>query len=159
MVQNVKIRKFRKGDEFEVAKIIRDANQITLKNYYPSAVIKRMSAEARANKIRKKAIEKNFKVALLGGKIVGFIGLTENRIRSFFVHPSHQGKGIGRVLIEMAESDAKILKMKFIQLNSSLFAVKFYKHFGYKKIKNLKPNKKNGRWFEVVLMKKNLSKS
>lgn len=159
MALKVRIRKFRFGDEFAVVRIIRDANRITLKKFYSPSVIKQMCVNTTAAKIRKKGKEKNLVVAIIGNKIVGVVGLTQNRPRSFFVHPRHQGKGIGRMLIQSIEKKAKKLKMKFLKLNSSLFAVSFYKHFGYKVIKRLKPNKTNGPGFEVVLMKKNLIKS
>lgn len=158
MAMKVMIRKFRKGDEYGVAKIIRDANRITLKKFYSPSIIRQMCSDANAKIIRIKAKEKNFKVATFKNKVVGVIGSTDNRIRSFFVSPSFQGKGVGRALIDHLEREIKKLKTKFIQLNSSLYAVEFYKHFGYKIIKNIKAKTKSGLGFEVVLMKKFLSK-
>ena len=154
----VRIRKFHMGDEYSVAKIIRDANRITLKKFYSPAIIRQMCADANAKMVRKKAKDKNFKVAIFKNRIVGVIGSTENRIRSFFVSPSFQGKGVGRSLIEHLEREVKKLRINFIQLNSSLYAVKFYKHFGYKIVKHIKSKTRNGTWFEVVLMKKFLPK-
>ncbi|MFA6105394.1 MAG: GNAT family N-acetyltransferase [Patescibacteria group bacterium] len=121
-------------------------------------MIKFLCSGASAVKILKKSKERNYKVAVLGNKIVGVICLTENenRIRQFFVDPLHQGKGVGRELINFIEKEAKKLKLKYLQVHSSLFAVLFYKHFGYKKIRKLIIHKNNGPKFETILMKKAL---
>lgn len=152
----VKIRKFRAGDERAVARIIREATKIT-NEYYSPAVIKYLCANATAGKILEKAKKKNFRVAKLGGKIVGVIGLTENRIRQFFVDPLYQGKGVGRALLEYIESVAQKSKYSNFEVHSTLYAVPFYKHFGYKRIKKHKFTEKKGVVFETVLMKKILS--
>jgi N-acetylglutamate synthase-like GNAT family acetyltransferase len=150
----VKIRKFRKGDQYAVARIIREATRVTNKGFYSPAIIKHLCLDARADKILAKAKIKNFRVTILKDKIVGVVGLTENRIRQFFVHPTYQGKGIGRLLIEYIQTEAKKLNMNFLDVHSSLYAVEFYKHFGFKKVKVFKPNKLNNRLFTVVVMKK-----
>lgn len=158
MVQNLKIRKFRKGDEFSVSKVVRAATSITNKKFYSPSILKQYFLQSTPKKILERSKEKNFRVAVLNKKIVGVIGLCESRVRQFFVHPTHQGKGIGRALIEYIELTARKMKIRELSVHSSLSAVGFYKHFGFRKIRIIFPNKKLGRISKTVLMNKVLSK-
>lgn len=58
----------------------------------------------------------------------------ENRIgqiRFMAVSSSHQGKGLGKLIIEFLEAKAKEKQLKEIQLQARENAVEFYKNCGY----------------------------
>jgi predicted N-acetyltransferase YhbS len=78
-------------------------------------------------------------VAEQGAQIVGVIrgGRTDHSGRtvlmSLFVSGPHQGRGIGRALVERFESEYIALGASVIKVSATLFAVPFYSRLGYKK--------------------------
>ena len=82
----------------------------------------------------KKMIQSEFVwVAEERGKIVGVLRGRMDRLGSLFVVKSHQGEGIGQMLVERFEQEIKSLGGGVIRVASSLYAVKFYENLGYKK--------------------------
>lgn len=72
-------------------------------------------------------------------EVVGIIGLkmNDNRLRSFFVDPAMQGKGIGRMLYEHLEKIARKKGIKKLVLEGSPLGEPVYKKFGFKKIRTI----------------------
>lgn len=64
------------------------------------------------------------------GKIVGFIGTSNDNIEMLFIDPQFRGKGVGRVLTKFAIKDLKIEKVDVNEQN--LQAVRFYEKLGFK---------------------------
>lgn len=64
------------------------------------------------------------------GKAVAFLGLSEDTIEMLFVHPSAQGKGYGKELIEYAIHKRDIYKVDVNEQNEK--ALSFYLNRGFK---------------------------
>ena len=73
----------------------------------------------------------NIFVCEKNGEIIGSIAHNKNKIHNFFVSPEYHKQGIG---IQMLEFIEEIIAKDFnkIVLDSSPYAVEFYKKFGYK---------------------------
>ncbi|MCK5793360.1 MAG: GNAT family N-acetyltransferase [Anaerolineales bacterium] len=67
------------------------------------------------------------------GEIVGVLRGRSSRLGSLFVAKSHQGEGIGQMLVERFEQEIKLLGGGVIRVASSMYAVGFYENLGYKK--------------------------
>jgi GNAT superfamily N-acetyltransferase len=63
--------------------------------------------------------------------IVGTAARRENRLEAFFVHPDWQRRGVGTLLLEALEEDARVDALRAVWLESSLTAVGFYKKLGF----------------------------
>ena len=86
-------------------------------------------------KLKQSSKELNFYVCELNNQIVGSVAFKKNQIHNLFVDPEFHRVGIGKKLLEFAES--KIFKNhQIIVLDSSPYAVDFYKKFGYKILEN-----------------------
>ena len=59
------------------------------------------------------------------------IKIDESSLFTIFISPEHQGKGIGRKIIETLEKDKYFLRAKRIEVPASITAVPFYKKMGY----------------------------
>lgn len=70
-------------------------------------------------------------------KVVGIIGLKNNELKTFFVDPNYQGKGIGRLLYNRLEQTARERKVKILTLNGSPLGEQAYLKFGFHKIKTI----------------------
>ncbi|QTH14406.1 GNAT family N-acetyltransferase [Pseudomonas corrugata] len=80
--------------------------------------------------------ERQVLVATANSHIVATASLDQNVVRSVFVDPSHQGKGIGRLLIERLQTMAKNAGLNLILVSSSITAEGFYVSLGFKKIRD-----------------------
>ena len=75
-------------------------------------------------------------VALLNEKIVGFVELEDNgHIDCFYCHHEHQGCGIGRILMQAAETKAKNISVQKIFAEISITARPFFEAMGFKIVK------------------------
>lgn len=58
------------------------------------------------------------------GSLYGFISLRDNHIEALFVDPAHQGKGVGRALLDFAKDTCPQLTLAVYERNGK--AVVFY---------------------------------
>jgi len=56
---------------------------------------------------------------------------TESSLFTIFVLPQHQGKGIGRQIVEALERDEFALRASRIEIPASITACEFYRKLGY----------------------------
>lgn len=63
-------------------------------------------------------------------KPLAFMGMTENEIDSLFVHENARGKGLGRLLVELAFRRAPVIRTEVNEQNHQ--AVAFWKYMGFR---------------------------
>ena len=80
------------------------------------------------------------------GELIGAGGWTKERpgtgaietgtghIRHVATHPGWTGKGVGRAIIDRCVADGRSAGLARFECNSSLNAVDFYKHLGFKEV-------------------------
>ncbi len=76
------------------------------------------------------------------------------RIRAFFVHPDWARRGLGRLLLEKCEAEAKTRGFKSFELVATLPGQRLYRNFGYSGEKKTEYPLKNGITIEFIPMKK-----
>ena len=64
-----------------------------------------------------------------GGEIMSFMGLSEDMVEMLFIHPSYQGMGFGKTLLNFAVRSKGICKVDVNEQNKS--ACQFYEHMGF----------------------------
>ena len=127
------VRRFLPKDSKEVSDlIIKTLREVSIKDYsaeYIENLIQRMQPKD----ILKRAEQTHFYVVCAEDRIVGcgavgpFWGKTdESSFFTVFVLPDHQGRGIGRKIIETLEKDEYYLRAKRIEIPASITAVPFY---------------------------------
>jgi N-acetylglutamate synthase-like GNAT family acetyltransferase len=133
------IRKARIDDIDSIQKVIRESILATHKDLYPEDDIQETFNNYTNEKLTKYITNDDYFVVEDDGEIVGCVLAKEDKMRSLYVLPSQMGKGLGRELAEVAEKCIKDNGYKRIWLWSSLVAHGFYKHLGYKDLKEI-PN-------------------
>lgn len=81
------------------------------------------------------------------GKILGFIGISDDSVDMLFVSPLHFGQGIGHALMRFAENEFGTSRVDVNEQNPSALA--FYKKLGYR-IVNRSPLDGQGRPFPIL---------
>ena len=89
-------------------------------------------------------------VALINGRIVGFIGLLENFVGGLFVDPQAQGNGIGRQLLNHARMLRNELELEVFNENQGAYL--FYKRLGFVEVSRCSQDD-NGQSLESILMR------
>jgi GNAT superfamily N-acetyltransferase len=70
-------------------------------------------------------------VALVGGRVVGFIAASNERIDQLYVHLDHQGIGIGSRLLQWAK-DNSLGRLSLLTFERNDRAQKFYEARGFR---------------------------
>lgn len=86
-------------------------------------------------------------------EIYGVIGLKGNELRTFYVKTSYQRKGIGRLLYERLEQEAKEQGITKLTLEGSPFGEPAYVKFGFVKLGEKDKEKCNYRYSDAVMEK------
>jgi GNAT superfamily N-acetyltransferase len=78
------------------------------------------------------------------------------KIRAFFVDPGHARRGIGTLLLERCESEARQRGFTAVELMATLPGVKLYSARGYAAMPMVKFDVGGGETIEFVPMRKGL---
>jgi GNAT superfamily N-acetyltransferase len=73
--------------------------------------------------------EQTFVVAEEGGVIVGFCGVHDGWVEHLYIHPEHQGRGLGSALMAWAKDGARHLQLWVFERNHA--AQRFYAKHGF----------------------------
>ena len=150
----MKIRKFKKSDANEAAKlIIKNDLEVAVK-FYPKKVVSARLKEITPAKILKKSVKRICFVAEENKKIIGYISLSGNEIKKCFVLPKYHKRGIGRKLVFKIEKIAKIKGIKKLVLYSNFYTEKFYKKCGFKRLKIIWENVGDLKFKQIYMEKK-----
>ena len=132
------IRRFEECDAQAVSDLIISTLRITNRKDYPEEYLENIIKHMQPDDITERAEAQHFYVVeendcLLGcGSIGPYRGREdESCLFTVFVHPDHQGRGIGRQIIETLEQDDFFLRAKRVEIPASITGVPFYLKMGY----------------------------
>ncbi len=134
----MEIRRFAPADAKETAALVAETLRISNSRDYSADYIEETIRSHSAEVLTARAKDSHMYVVteddrIIGcGAIAGFWGSeTESILLTIFVLPSHQGKGIGRRIIEALERDPYFLRAERCEIPASVTACEFYKKMGY----------------------------
>ena len=133
---NVLVRAARAEDAAAISKVIiaalRESNALD----YPPEVIAQVEQNFAAPQILSLMSQRQVYVAIDDQIVVGTASLDQQVIRSVFVAPEQQGKGIGKLLMARIESVAATHGLKELRVPSSITAEGFYALLGFQKVRD-----------------------
>lgn len=136
----MKIRKATKKDVGFIVSVIKESVLTTHSEIYPKEDMEETLNNYTEEKVLKYIENCDYFVAEDANKIVGCVLAKDDKMRSLYLLPSFMGQGLGRKLAERTEMCIKENGYERVWLWSSLMAHDFYKHIGYKDVKEI-PNK------------------
>jgi len=125
------IRKFRPGDLEDVNGLVNATIEASYAEAYPREAIDFFLACHTPEQILEDADRGCTFVLASGGRIVGTGTLLGSTIKRVFVHPSHQRRGYGALLMQALESEALRRGIGRVDLSASLPSKRFYDLLGY----------------------------
>lgn len=131
------IRKFQDGDELTLREIFYNTiRNVNIKDYSEAQVQAWAPDEYEKSEWYKSICAINPFVAVLDNEIVGYTDIQDDGyIDHFFCHWSHQGKGIGKALIQELFAEGQKKCIKRLYSHASITAKPFFEHFGFKEVK------------------------
>lgn len=137
-------RSFEEEDAERLSDIIfSNLKKIKTKDY-SSDYVKQVAERHSPGGLKMLAGEKQVVVAEFDGQIVGLAALGGNEISTVFTDPTLQRKGIGRMLIEYVEAEAKSAGSNRTEVTASKVDHGFYQRLGYKDVEQV-----DGGWLMV----------
>ena len=131
MPPSAHIRPFIKADLEDVWALVQHTIGISYQPDYSPEAIRFFQEYHPREKILDDAANGSILVAEHGREIVGTGTLRDAHIRRVFIHPSHQGQGIGSLITDELESQAVKKGWTSIDLSSALGSLRFWESRGF----------------------------
>lgn len=131
------VRRFKLGDEKQIVELIRDARRKINIRDYDRELIEELCNEINEDLIIERASKYHTYVIELLDEIIGVGSIgqhkkNEAKFYNIYVLPKYEKNGIGKLIIKTLEEDEYYKKSERIEIHSSITAMGFYKHMGYK---------------------------
>lgn len=125
------IRQAQSDDAKAISQVIVAAVRESNGQDYPASVIESVVAHFTPGRVIELLKKRLVFVALLNDEIIGTGALDGHAVRSLFIAPQQQRKGVGQALMRQIEKAALERGIEALLVPSSLTAESFYAHLGY----------------------------
>jgi putative acetyltransferase len=125
------IRDFKASDSQALSDLIRLTMQRSNSLDYPLERLQLLIDYFSPAKIARLGNERRCLVAELEDRIVGTVALEDTKLRTFFVHPDYQSRGIGSRLLKGIERIGQRTGLTRLGTEASLTGASFYERHGY----------------------------
>lgn len=130
------IRPSRPDDADDISHVIVRALRETNSRDYASEIIARLTRGFAPDAIRMLMDTRTMFTAELAGRIVGTASLGKAVVRTVFVAPDVQGRGVGRSLMAAVIAVARERGIDVLSVPSSVTAEAFYARLGFKSVRD-----------------------
>ncbi|MHB9800091.1 GNAT family N-acetyltransferase [Pseudomonas sp. MT3] len=129
------IRRARREDAVAISQVIVTAVRESNGQDYPTSVIESVVAHFTPECVAELLEKRLVFVALLNAEIIGTAALDGNVVRSLYIAPQQQHKGVGQMLMARIEETALEHNLDALLVPSSLTAEAFYIRLGYRVVR------------------------
>lgn len=130
------IRPALEDDADEISAVILRALRETNAQDYANEIIARVERSFSPSTVRELIGKRTVLVATIDGRIVGTASLDGSVVRSVFVAPDVQGRGIGKLLMAEIERTARKRNIVKLAVPSSVTAETFYARLGFTAVRD-----------------------
>ena len=128
------IRRAEARDANDISRVIVRALRETNARDYAPEIIARLERSFTPSAVAQQIARRDVFVALIDDRIVGTASLEGQVIQTVFVSPEVQGRGVGRLLMQVVEATARAHQVAVLRLSSSITAETFYAGLGFKAV-------------------------
>lgn len=130
------IRAACEGDADAISEVILSSLRDTNAKDYPREVIERLEKNFTSSAVLDSIGRRRVLVAASGRRIVGTASLDRNVVRTVFVAPGAQGRGVGKMLMGEIERKARDSGVTTLIVQSSVTAQSFYAKLGFAPVRD-----------------------
>lgn len=130
------IRPAREDDADGISGVILLALRETNAKDYSDEIIERVGRSFSPDAVRQLIGKRTVFVAAIGGRVVGTASLDGNVVRTVFVAPDVQARGIGKRLMAEVERAARERNVPALTVPSSVTAEVFYARLGFRAVRD-----------------------
>src|SRR5262249_45401008 len=130
------IRPALEDDADEISAVILRALRETNAKDYADEIIERVERSFSPSAVRQLIGKRTVFVATIGSRVVGTASLDGSVVRSVFVAPDVQARGIGKLLMAEIESTARARNILKLAVPSSVSAENFYARLGFRAVRD-----------------------
>ena len=125
------IRPAQAGDAADISRvIIRALRETNAKDYTPD-IIARVELSFSPAAVERLIDQREVFVAEMDNRVVGTASLDGQALRTMFVLPDVQGRGIGRLLVQRIERVARERQLAILTVPATVTAEAFYARLGF----------------------------
>ncbi|WP_441277683.1 GNAT family N-acetyltransferase [Tardiphaga sp. 172_B4_N1_3] len=125
------IRPAQAGDAADISRvIIRALRETNAKDYTPD-IIARVELSFSSAAVERLIDQRDVFVAEMDNRVVGTASLDGQALRTMFVLPDMQGRGIGRLLVQRIERVARERQLAILTVPATVTAEAFYARLGF----------------------------
>ena len=125
------IRPAQAGDAADISRvIIRALRETNAKDYTPD-IIARFELSFSSAAVERLIDQRDVFVAEMDNRVVGTASLDGHALRTMFVLPDVQGRGIGRLLVQRIERVARERQLAILTVPATVTAEAFYARLGF----------------------------
>jgi N-acetylglutamate synthase-like GNAT family acetyltransferase len=133
-MKSFKIRQATVADVVSLSELIRRTIRISNSKDYDQKSVDMLCAIFEPEPVAERIENELILLCFAGAELVGTVGLKVEYLRSLFVEPAYQGRGLGKMLVARIEDEAKKRAMSEIIIHSSLTAQAFYSALGFEMV-------------------------
>lgn len=133
---DVQVRTAHAGDAAGVSAVILAALRETNARDYPQHVIKRVEQSFGPGKVKQLIDRRKVFVAVVGPRVVGTASLEGRVVRTVFVAPDVQRRGVGTLLMAEVGRTARAAGVETLAVPSSVTAEPFYAKLGFTAVRD-----------------------
>jgi N-acetylglutamate synthase-like GNAT family acetyltransferase len=131
------IRNAKNADAPAISRLIIGTLRVSNARDYSPEVINNVEQSFSPQAILQLLTQRQVLVATIDSHVVATASLDQDVVRSVFVEPACQGKGIGSQLMTSIQSIAKTNGLDLLRVPSSITAEGFYASLGFEKIRDV----------------------
>lgn len=130
-MQSLKIRQATLADVVPLSGLIQHTIRVSNSEDYDQKSIDMLCAIFEPEPVAERIENELILLCFMGSELVGTVGLRDDFLRSMFVEPTFQRRGLGKMLVARIEEEARQKAISEMMLHSSMTARVFYEALGY----------------------------
>ena len=130
------IRPALEDDADETSAVILRTQRETNAKDYATEIIERVAQSFSPSAVLQLIGKRTVFVATIGDRVVGTASLDGSVVRTVFVAPDVQARGVGKLLMAEIERTARERNISRLAVPSSITAETFYKRLGYRAVRD-----------------------
>jgi N-acetylglutamate synthase-like GNAT family acetyltransferase len=130
------IRPASANDADEISAVILRALRETNAKDYTNEIIQRVERSFTPHAVLELMGNRTVFVATIGGRVIGTASLDGNVVRTVFVLPDVQARGVGKLLMAEIERTARERNISMLAVPSSVTGEAFYARLGFRAVRH-----------------------